>query len=70
LSEFSAFQIIEDRENSAIQPNDLVCYCFGFTRADIEKDFLSNGRSLILEKIAAEKKAGTCDCANRNPRGR
>jgi hypothetical protein len=24
----------------------------------------------VLEKIIAEKKAGACDCANRNPKGR
>jgi hypothetical protein len=49
---------------------DLICYCFGNSRKDIEDDFAKNGRSLIMERIIAEKKAGTCDCANRNPKGR
>ncbi len=50
--------------------NDLVCYCFQFTRNQIEKDYFDNGRSTILEKIAHEKKAGTCDCVQKNPKGR
>ncbi len=50
--------------------NDLVCYCFGYTRKDIEKDYLDKGRSLILEKIVIEKKAGGCNCAVKNPKGR
>jgi len=47
-----------------------ICYCFGYTRRDIEQDFIQNNRSLILEKISAEKKAGGCDCAAKNPKGR
>jgi len=50
--------------------DDLICYCFGYTVNDIEQDFIKTGRSLIIEKIAAEKKAGGCDCANKNPKGR
>jgi copper chaperone CopZ len=50
--------------------DDLVCYCFGYTVNDIEQDFIKNERSLIIEKIAAEKKAGGCDCAKKNPKGR
>jgi hypothetical protein len=50
--------------------SDLICYCFGYSRQDIEDDFAKNGRSLIMEKIMAEKKAGACDCAKRNPKGR
>ncbi len=50
--------------------DNLVCYCFGYTKADIERDLLRNGRSLIMEKIMAEKKAGVCDCATKNPKGR
>ena len=46
--------------------DDLVCYCFGYTVNDIEQDFVKNERSLIIEKIAAEKKAGGCDCVNKN----
>jgi copper chaperone CopZ len=57
-------------ENLDYKLDDLICYCFGYTVNDIEQDFIKNGRSLIIEKIAAEKKAGACDCANKNPKGR
>jgi copper chaperone CopZ len=64
------FPSLDSSEPAPFGPEELVCYCFGFTRANIEQDFLRNGRSLILEKIAAEKKAGGCDCAHKNPKGR
>jgi hypothetical protein len=70
MKDLPALTTMENRKTSEFQPEDLVCYCFGLTRADIEQDFLRNGRSLILEKIAAEKKAGGCDCAHKNPQGR
>ncbi len=31
-------------------------YCFGYTKKDIERDYLDNTRSLIYEKIVFEKK--------------
>jgi len=49
---------------------NLICHCFGYTAGDIEQDVIKNGRSLILEKIIAEKRAGGCDCAAKNPKGR
>ncbi len=49
---------------------NLICYCFGYTGNDIKKDFLENSRSLIMEKIIAEKKQGRCNCAQKNPKGR
>jgi len=49
---------------------ELVCHCFGHTAADIEADALAHGRSLILERIALSKRAGGCDCAANNPKGR
>jgi copper chaperone CopZ len=52
------------------QKDSLICYCFEYTKDAIEQDFTKNGRSLIMEKIAAEKKAGGCDCATKNPKGR
>jgi len=52
------------------QIEDLVCYCFGFSKQDIEQDLVENGRSLIMEKIMTEKKTGGCDCKNFNPKGR
>ena len=48
----------------------LVCHFFGHTRADIERDALRHGRSLILEAILAAKRAGGCRCAELNPLGR
>jgi hypothetical protein len=49
--------------------NDTICYCFEYTRQDIEEDFKKNGRSLIMEKIKAEKKFGNCRCTEKNPKG-
>ncbi len=49
---------------------DLVCYCFEYTKKDIENDFNQNGRSLIYEKVALEKKAGGCKCVSKNPSGK
>jgi len=49
---------------------DLVCYCFEYSRDDIEQDVLNNGRSLIMEKIMAAKRFGGCHCTTKNPRGR
>ena len=50
--------------------NDLVCYCFGYSSEDIRRDFVENGKSLIMEKIIGEKQFGGCDCATKNPKGR
>ena len=50
--------------------DDLICYCFGYKKEDIKQDFIRNGRSIIMEKIMAEKKSGGCDCAKKNPKGR
>jgi hypothetical protein len=46
-----------------------ICYCFNYTDADIIGDVLKNGgRSLIEERIANAKKAGTCQCGIKNPK--
>ncbi|MHB8202324.1 MAG: bacterioferritin-associated ferredoxin [Desulfomonilaceae bacterium] len=50
--------------------NQLICYCFGYTRNNLEQDFMTNGKSLIMEKIMAEKKIGECHCATNNPSGK
>ena len=50
--------------------SDLICYSFGYNSEDIEQDFLSNGKSTIFERIMAEKQAGGCHCADKNPKGR
>ena len=52
-----------------LNDEDLVCYCFEYTKKDIEKDFINNGRSLIYEKIVSEKRAGGCNYATKNPSG-
>ena len=50
--------------------SELICYCFNHTANDIEQDITDNGRSLIMENIMAEKKAGGCQCRTKNPKGR
>ena len=50
--------------------DEAICYCFQYTVDDIQNDYKKNGKSLILEKIKAEKKQGGCDCANKNPKGK
>jgi hypothetical protein len=58
------------QERNEFNENDLVCYCFQYTRKQIEKDYTDSGRSTILEKITREKKTGGCDCARKNSKGR
>jgi hypothetical protein len=59
-----------DQEQTEFRDNELVCYCFQYTKRQIENDFINNDKSTILEKIAREKKNGRCDCATKNPKGR
>ena len=47
-----------------------VCYCFGFTRKDIQDEISDTGRSTITERISAEVKAGNCACEVKNPSGK
>jgi Zinc binding domain/BFD-like [2Fe-2S] binding domain len=47
-----------------------VCYCFGFTRKDIEEEIVEAGRSTVAEQITAEVKAGRCACEVKNPSGK
>ncbi|RJQ85051.1 MAG: BFD-like (2Fe-2S) protein [Desulfobacteraceae bacterium] len=49
---------------------DLICYCFNYTAADIARDVVQNGKSTIMERILLEKKTGGCRCAVKNPKGR
>ncbi len=53
-----------------MEPESLVCYCFGYTEVDIRKDFTENGHSTIMDRIVNEKKNGNCHCATTNPNGR
>jgi hypothetical protein len=47
-----------------------VCYCFGFTRKDIEGEIAETGGSTVAERITAEVKAGRCACEVKNPSGK
>ena len=47
-----------------------VCYCFGFTRGDIQDEIANTGRSTVAERISAEIKAGNCACEVKNPSGK
>ena len=47
-----------------------VCYCFGFTRGDIEDEIVNTGRSMMAERISAEIEAGNCACEVKNPSGK
>jgi len=46
-----------------------VCYCFGFTAADLRNDVAERGETGIPASIAAEVRAGHCACEVRNPEG-
>lgn len=46
-----------------------LCYCFGFTRADVSRELAETGACTIPARITAEVKAGTCRCATENPSG-
>lgn len=47
-----------------------VCYCFGFTRKDIENEIIETGSSTIAGRIAGEVKSGNCACEVKNPSGK
>jgi len=46
------------------------CYCFGFTREDIENEIAATGRSTVADRITAEVKSGNCACGVKNPSGK
>jgi len=50
--------------------DEIVCYCHGYTREAIAEDARRHGRSTILARIQEASRAGRCDCARKNPRGR
>lgn len=43
---------------------DMLCYCFGVSRADFERD------PTTREFVIAQTKAGACSCETSNPSGR
>jgi uncharacterized membrane protein YdjX (TVP38/TMEM64 family) len=46
-----------------------LCYCFGFSRADVRRQVAETGRSDIPERIEAEIRAKRCRCTTANPSG-
>ena len=50
--------------------SELICYCFNHTVENIEQYIKVHGKSIIMENIMAEKKAGGCQCTTKNPKGR
>jgi len=50
--------------------DQLICYCFGYTKRDLEEDFRNNVKSSIMERIKAENSLGGCQCISKNPSGK
>jgi Zinc binding domain len=46
-----------------------LCYCFGYTRADVRREVAETGTSTIPDRIQAEIHAGRCACERKNPSG-
>ena len=46
-----------------------LCYCFGFTRADVWNEIAHTGSTTIPARIADEVRAGHCACTTKNPSG-
>jgi hypothetical protein len=46
-----------------------VCYCFGFTKADLPNDIANRGETDAPKRIAADIRAGHCACEVKNPEG-
>ncbi len=47
-----------------------ICFCHGYTEADILEDVQAHGRSTILERILQAKATSGCRCAKTHPQGR
>ena len=64
-------QLLPSLLKDTIKDADIVCYCFQYSKQDIENDYLTHdGRSTILERIVQEKRESGCNCVNTNPKGR
>ncbi len=46
-----------------------LCYCFGFTRADVRRELAASGSCGIPGRIEASIRASGCECVRRNPSG-
>jgi hypothetical protein len=64
---FRAADIKERATPLAQGDGRLVCYCFGYTEAEIRQDARATGA--IPASISAEIKAGNCACEVMNPSG-
>lgn len=49
---------------------EYICWCFKHTREALEEDARKHGRSLIMEQIITQAKAGNCHCKTLNPKGK
>ncbi len=47
-----------------------ICFCFGYTEADIVEDYRSHGHSMIQRSIRDACRQGLSDCERLNPQGR
>ena len=47
-----------------------LCYCFGYTLADVREEIARTGSCSIPPRVAAEVRAGRCACEMMNPSGR
>ena len=50
--------------------DEILCYCFGFTRRDIVDDLRRHGSSTLLKKITHAKLSGLCQCVDTHPEKR
>lgn len=57
-------------QEKEFKDDDLVRYCFKYTKKNIEDDFIYHGYSKILEKIKMEKNNKGCNCEIKNPKGK
>jgi hypothetical protein len=46
-----------------------LCYCFGFSVADVRREIAETGRCTIPARITAMVRAGQCSCEIANPSG-
>jgi CopZ-like zinc binding protein len=46
-----------------------LCYCFGYSRADVRREMEEHGRTEVLQRVKAEVEGGFCACEVKNPSG-
>lgn len=60
---------LTEPQKKKFEDGDLVCFCFGYKKIDIKRDYSEHGRSTIMERITREKQNNGCECAVKNPSG-